>query len=596
MSILKSLKTKIVVLLLSLTLAACITLLYLFVNFYKKDKMAYLFDTSSSVIETYKSQFDREIEFNYDLLKKHLQQLNTVQRLSLNEDDFLSDTSTIEALFVFKKLDGLSISSRLLKKTTDSELEKKVTSFVQNQTLDSQNVNIDKSTVMVSYVLKQGSSSWIFVEVHKSTIIDEFISNQQLKNIAVMNKFTGVINYKYKDIESAQARAFNEDLIVSAAGAMEQNFFTSIIKVLGKNYLLSFSRLGKSDNFLVSFIDEDKAFENLKVMVYKAILVFVVIAVLVFFVSLISAHYVTQRLKKLTESADEIAKGNFNIQVNDSGADEVSVLSSGFNKMTKEISRLLLETASNARMESELKTAQAVQSTLFPLSEYKSDYIHIKGRYMSASECGGDWWYYAETDTQIWLWIADATGHGAPAALLTSAAKSAVSIVEQLGLSAEKSINYVNQAICSVSKENMMMTCFLGVIDKGTHVLTYINASHEPSMLLKQSNEISKDDFIYLNESNNPRLGQSRETEFKSSQIQLSKHDRIIFYTDGVTDIRNPDGKLYSERLFLKDLASFYNQTKDLDTYFDLFTERIDQFRNKTELYDDVTFFIIELI
>ncbi len=106
-----------------------------------------------------------------------------------------------------------------------------------------------------------------------------------------------------------------------------------------------------------------------------------------------------------------------------------------FNIMAAEVSRLLDQTAEKARMESELQTAKTVQETLFPETRAKIGPLAIAGYYEPASECGGDWWHYCQIGNKIFLWIGDATGHGAPAALITSAAKSASTIIERLNIS-----------------------------------------------------------------------------------------------------------------------------------------------------------------
>lgn len=120
------------------------------------------------------------------------------------------------------------------------------------------------------------------------------------------------------------------------------------------------------------------------------------------------------------------------------------------------------ETAEKARMESELQTAKTVQETLFPAFQNTFENLQIAGHYEPASECGGDWWYYYKTNNKIILCIGDATGHGAPAALITSAARSAASVTENLNLEAHQIMHYLNKAIYDVSRGRVMMDFFSG--------------------------------------------------------------------------------------------------------------------------------------
>src|SRR5690606_35511909 len=109
--------------------------------------------------------------------------------------------------------------------------------------------------------------------------------------------------------------------------------------------------------------------------------------------------------------------------------DEVGGLAQGFNFMAGEVSRLMEETKEAARMEGELETVRLVQETLFPEPVKRVGDFHLAGHFEPASECGGDWWHYCKVGDKLFIWIGDATGHGAPSAMVTSAAKAAATII-----------------------------------------------------------------------------------------------------------------------------------------------------------------------
>lgn len=595
MGIFNSLKVKVLALLLGLTLITASILLYLFLSFYKQDKTAYLFDTANYSLTSYREQFKKEFEMSSNLLRKHLSHLAIDQKLSLNGETTLPEDYHIDAIFLYQKNPNLTLVDSLFKNTVTQETKDKLFNLANAAGPNDNTILIDEDFVTQVFSLGKDNLKWTVVYQYRSNVPKAFLQDVQLANILLFSKSKGVLQYNFKDISPDVIQKLSQELTKKLGPKLTQDYYTSMMNLIGGKYLVSASKLGQSDTYLISFASEDKVFENIRSLITKALLFFVILSIVILLISLVASHYLTQRLKVLTDSAEQIAQGHFDIQVPDTGKDEVSKLSVGFNKMTKEITRLLSETANKARMEAELKTAQLVQATLFPDNQYESDFIKLKGFYVSASECGGDWWYYTEDEGHIWIWIADATGHGAPAALLTSAAKSAVTIVEGLHLSPEEAMKHFNTAICSVAKENMMMTCFVAVIDKKTKMMTYINASHEPSILIQKKDEIEKDDFQFLNESSAPRLGQSKTSVFEAKQVQLSSGDRIVFYTDGVTDVQNPSGKSYGERTFLKDLVSTYNSTKDLNGFFDSYVEKITSFRSETELIDDVTFCFFEL-
>lgn len=226
--------------------------------------------------------------------------------------------------------------------------------------------------------------------------------------------------------------------------------------------------------------------------------------------------------------------------------------------------RLLSESAEKGRMENELKTAQTVQNTLFPESSASMDGIDVAGYYEPAFECGGDWWYYSRVGDKVYLWIGDATGHGVPAALLTSAARSASSLIESLGMRPAQALELLNRAIYEVSKGQLMMTFFLATIDTKTRELVYSNASHEPPILLRaDARQTRWQELTSLSDNNNIRLGEQCDTKYTEQRLQLHKDDMLLFYTDGLTDAADKEQRPWGLRSFLKLVVEIDQQTPE---------------------------------
>lgn len=590
-----SLKAKIISLLTITCLTIAFILFFIFINFYKKDKIAYIFENNANKLETAGEQFRREVEFSTEIVKVHLENVKKNKKLSLSSETVLPEEYYLDSIAVYLK-NPLKLVDKLYKSKITELTDLEINQMLAAQTeVNNQKVYIKDLNVTVVTSFTKNQQEWALVYQFKSTTLSDYFKNSEAINTALIDKIAGVRKFNYPPVDTLNTEKVNQDLEHEAALIFKQNSVTQMISLDDRKYLFSSVRLYQSDIFLSSFLSEEKALENLKLLVIRAFFFFIFISSVVVLISYLSSHYLTHRLNKLTDSAKRIAGGHFDEKIEDTGTDEISTLTSGFNHMSTEIARLLHETANKARMESELKTAQLVQSTLLPQSDYESPFFQIKGSYTSASECGGDWWHYFESDDKVWIWIADATGHGAGAALMTSAAKSAVSIIEKLNLPIQESFELLNLAICNVAKENMMMTSLVGVINKKTLEFSYINASHEPSILIKKSNLISKDDLVFLNESTNPRLGQSRDSKFSSNHLKLDPGDRLVFYTDGVTDIRSPDNKTYGERTFIKSIVKSYNSAKNLTDFYTDYETSLNVFRSNTELIDDVTYCFFEI-
>lgn len=364
----------------------------------------------------------------------------------------------------------------------------------------------------------------------------------------------------------------------------------------GEAVLASFSKAQFANLTVVSSVPKKAALQAVTVLIRKSIIFFAVLLCVTVIVSLVASKGITAALTQLYQATQRVAQGRFDIRVKVNSNDEVGSLAASFNKMAAEVQRLLSETAEKARMESELKTAQTVQETLFPPVSAQIADLAVVGYYEPASEIGGDWWHYNWVNGKVFLWIGDATGHGAPAALITSAAKSASTIIENLKVDPATALDLLNRAIFDISKGNIMMTFFLACYDPRNRTLTYSNASHEsPFLIRKSDNPPKKRDLVPLNEVNNPRLGQSRETRYQQTTIDLCDGDRILFYTDGIPDIQNPKKEAWGEREFIKAVLSSNKEYPPIDEAVSSMAKSFKAHRQGATLIDDITFFMVEV-
>ncbi|MFN8845634.1 MAG: SpoIIE family protein phosphatase [Bdellovibrionales bacterium] len=359
--------------------------------------------------------------------------------------------------------------------------------------------------------------------------------------------------------------------------------------------LASFAAVEWGDLFVVSTVPESLAFSAVAVLKRKSLLFFVILLAFTTILSLLVSSTVTAALTQLFEATGQISQGHFDVEVKVEGQDEVGALAQNFNRMAAEVSRLMVQTAEKARMQNELQTARMVQETLFPPPRADLGPVEIVGYYEPASEVGGDWWSYTQIGGSVYLWIGDATGHGAGAALITSAAKSAAGLIESLGFSPSQALAALNRSIYDVSHGKVMMTFFLGKLDLRTLKMSYCNASHEAPFLFRRKDEpYKKKDIEFLQEVNNPRLGQSRTSEYKETTVQLSPGDLIYFYTDGVPDIRDKKNEAWGEREFIKSLLSSVNSSPSPVEVVSSFTDYFQAYRQDASLADDLTFFLVK--
>ncbi len=254
-----------------------------------------------------------------------------------------------------------------------------------------------------------------------------------------------------------------------------------------------------------------------------------------------------------------------------------------------------------SRMEAELQTAKAVQDTLFPMpSEFTTAKISLAGSYQPASECGGDWWFYNTIGDRIFLWIGDVTGHGVSAALVTSAARAAVSGIEaHADITPAAALTILNKAVYDASKGQKYMSFFVVAIDLKTGACTYASAAHElPFWIQQQDTDVSKKpEVTYLSTAGTSfLLGQQPSATFPEYTIYLKPGDSLFLYTDGITELVNNNGQQWGDRKVRQAILNCAQSSNSAAKFIYKFNECIHHFRQNAEILDDMTFFIFNLI
>lgn len=599
-----SLKYKVMILLTVIPLLLLGSYLRLVIGIFEKDKIAYVYDTNSSVNRSVASQARGVFLTILSTIKPMLQEHFSNGEFGILSKEIFRGDKSILFIGLLKNNNGqISIYDHLEK---DQE-------YYNDFIKDLGNLNI------ILLGLKNEERTVRTPFANDNILLIESIQNpadQSLYHFAVIfqsqeltDLFSRAKNQLYLANENGEMlfKKTEADLQKSSFAALNNTFFQKIktskisygteeTKTPRNTYLTSYNKVGFANLLAISMVNKNAALSAIKILVSKSLMFAGLLLCFALFISIVGSQKITKALTDLMQATRRITMGDFTSRVKVTTKDEIGNLANSFNLMSKEVGRLMSETAEKARMESELQTARTVQETLFPPNIQSYENLQIAGHYEPASECGGDWWYYSKTNNKVILCIGDATGHGAPAALITSAARSAASIVETLGVDATQIMHFINKAIYDVSRGRVMMTFFLGIIDLEKSTLTYCNASHEPPFLVKGETKPNpkKKDLIPLVDVNNARLGQDPSTIYEQAEVTLSENDFILFYTDGIADIRNPSGVNLGEREFLKIFLSSLAHKEDPELFIQVMSSTLNEYRTQTDLIDDVTFFCIK--
>jgi phosphoserine phosphatase RsbU/P len=592
-----------------LTLVPLVTLggyLFMAIKVFEKDKLAYVFETTFSSARTLSAQVEADLNNILISAKPIIQEFVSQGSFGTIAKSIFASDGSLEWISAFSK-DSQGKYNRIgLSEKLTGVGEQDLISFGSLQSLleevsaTGRLIRVPFKDDRVLLVEKVGNSEAgnekIFLIMSRLSALTPNFRNPSSAQFFLVNDKSFVL-FGPTGLEATYLSQRMPGHFLNFLDKTKSNSSTEQFKGSdGRDLLASFARVNFGDLTVVSMVDRKEALLAVDILIRRSIVFFILMISASTIVSLFASGSLTSAITDLFNATKKVAEGHFDFRVQVRSNDEVGSLAGSFNAMAEEVNRLMGETAEKARMQGELKTAQTVQETLFPSPEADLSGFKVCGFYEPASECGGDWWHYCRIENKVFLWIGDATGHGAPAALITSAAKSAATIIERLNVDPAHGMELLNRSIFEVSKGKIMMTFFLASFDLDTKELVYSNASHEAPFLIKnQEGQVKKRDLIPLNEVNNPRLGQAIDTKYEQTKIQLDPGDRVLFYTDGIPDIESPEKNSWGEREFVKGILSSIQGFPPIDQSVKTLSENFSQFRQGTALKDDITFFLVSV-
>ncbi|HET7758149.1 MAG TPA: SpoIIE family protein phosphatase [Steroidobacteraceae bacterium] len=199
-----------------------------------------------------------------------------------------------------------------------------------------------------------------------------------------------------------------------------------------------------------------------------------------------------------------------------------------------------------AQLKAELEVARALQLAILPSAFPVRAGCDGAARMIPATTMGGDFYDFIELPAgQVGLVTADVSGHGVPAAFFMAVART---YLRDLALQHETPggcLAHANEALCTQNPLALFVTVFYCMLDPATGLLRYANGGHNPPYVRRNDGAVEA-----LNGAAGPALGVLPGVGFPDHRLQLRPGDRLVLYTDGVTEAFNPANEAYgAERL-----------------------------------------------
>jgi phosphoserine phosphatase RsbU/P len=185
------------------------------------------------------------------------------------------------------------------------------------------------------------------------------------------------------------------------------------------------------------------------------------------------------------------------------------------------------------RMEEELSIAKSIQQGLLPDPLPRIEGIDLAARTISSREVGGDYFDIAKTpDGNTIFSIADVTGKGVPAALLMANLQSMLHVLLPVEITLAEATERINTIIYKNTPPDKFITFFWAKYVSTHKLLRYVNAGHNPPLLLRDRN----DEFEPLNQGGLLLGAMESIMPYVETDIQLNPNDILVCHTDGVEE------------------------------------------------------------
>lgn len=253
-----------------------------------------------------------------------------------------------------------------------------------------------------------------------------------------------------------------------------------------------------------------------------------------------------------------------------------------------ENARLFKETLEKQRLEKDLETARNIQNNLLPKWVPTLSNFEIAAFNKSARMVGGDYYDIVQLNKNNVLFaIADVSGKGVPAALLMANIQAFLKSICKMKMPLAEATNLMNDLVAENTTMGSFITFFWGILDNEKKELSYVNAGHNPPLLIRngQITKLKRGGMI---------LGVMQTVvPYLSETVQLETGDALILFTDGITEAMDVKWEEYSdERLEELSLSNASETSQNILAHI---RTSVEEFTRGAEQSDDITCLVVKV-
>lgn len=250
--------------------------------------------------------------------------------------------------------------------------------------------------------------------------------------------------------------------------------------------------------------------------------------------------------------------------------------------------RLFKEALEKQKLEEELDLAREIQRNLLPQKIPVFKNFELAAVNVSSKQVGGD--YYDIIDlgnNNCSVAIADVSGKGIPASLLMANIQAFLQVICRQNIPLSEATGLINDLIVQNTSDGRFITFFWGVFNDDSRYFEYVNAGHNPPLLIR-------DGKIIKLEIGGMILGVIKTMmPYKSEKIQLQKNDVLIMFTDGISEAMNRRGEEFTDAALEKLCVKISD--KSAESILKTIQEEVQKFADGAVQSDDITLVILKV-
>jgi phosphoserine phosphatase RsbU/P len=307
------------------------------------------------------------------------------------------------------------------------------------------------------------------------------------------------------------------------------------------------------------------------------------------------SHRDRERLAAHLIAWQEIETDEFTHRAIARALDGLDPRSAGQTALALEVARLTTaigrETVQRERLNRELEIAKEVQEYLFPQRLPSVAGLDYCGQCRPAREVGGDYYDFLELpEGGLGIAIGDVSGKGIGAALMMASLEASLRALASVCQDVAELMNRVNSLVYEASSVSRYATLFYSEYDPGSRQLAYVNAGHNPPVILRQSSAGCQ---VLRLETGGPVVGILNHC-YQQESFPLEPGDLVLLFTDGVSESMNVRDEEWGEDRLIEfaktchGLPSFDVMTRILAT--------AEAFAGGASQHDDMTLVVLRVL